>query len=92
MFLVESAYQLLRVQHFKTLDGLDVAGGDFAHLVHSKRKFLRLVVLAIHFEFHFLEIEDDVGHVLDNTGQRGEFMLRACEFCRGDGRTFQRGK
>ena len=27
---------------------------------------LRLVVLAVEFEFHFLQVEDDVGHVLDD--------------------------
>src|SRR6266705_2403662 len=47
MFPVESADHLLRVQHFKTLDSLDVAGGDFAFFVHGKRQFLRLVVLAV---------------------------------------------
>ena len=68
MFFVESADHLLRVEHFKTLNGLDVAGGHFAFLVHDERKFLRLVILTVHFEFHFLEVEDDVGDVLDDAG------------------------
>src|SRR5438477_117149 len=89
---VESANHLLRVQHLETLDGLDVAGGHFAFLVHGERKFLRLVVLSFEFEFHFLEVEDDVGNILDHTRERGELMLRARDFCRGDGRAFQRRK
>jgi hypothetical protein len=68
VFSIQSADHLLRVQHFKTLNGLDVAGGDFAFFVYVERQFLWLVVLAVQFEFHFLEIENDVGHVLDYSG------------------------
>ena len=53
--------------------------------------FLRLVVLTA-FEFHSLQIEDDVGHVLDHAGQRGELVLRAGDFYRGYGSAFERGK
>ena len=44
------------------------------------------------FEFHLLEVEDDVGHVLDHAWKRGELMLRACDFYCSDGSAFQRGK
>jgi hypothetical protein len=46
----------------------------------------------IGFKFHFLEVKDDVGHVLHHAGQRSELMLRPSDFCRGDGRAFQGGK
>ena len=67
MFPVQGANQLLRIQHFKTLNGLDVPGSDLAFLVDGERQFLWLVVLAIEFKFHFLEIENDIGHVLNHT-------------------------
>src|SRR5207244_12407361 len=92
MFAVESADELLRVQHFKALDGLDVAGGYFAFLVHDKREFLRLVVLPVHFKFHLLEVKDDIGHVLDHARKRGELVLRACDFRRGDSCSFRWGR
>ena len=43
-------------------------------------------------ELHALQIENDVGHVLDDAGQSGEFMLRAGDLHRGDGGAFERGK
>ena len=52
--------------------------------------FSRLVVRRL--EFDSLQIEDDVGHVLDHAGQSGEFVLRAGDFDRGDGGAFQRGE
>ena len=48
--------------------------------------------MVIGFKFHFFEIEDNVGHVLDHTRKRGELMLRPRDFCGRDGRAFQRGK
>ena len=68
MFPVDGADQLLRIQHFKTLDSLDVASGHFAFLGYRERKLFWLVVLAVRFEFHSLKVEDDIGHVLDHAG------------------------
>ena len=48
--------------------------------------------MIIGFKFHFLEVEDDVGHVLDHTRKRGELMLRPGDFCGRNSRAFQRGK
>jgi len=84
MFSIKCADRLLRIQHFETLNRLNVAGSDFAFLVHGERQFLGLVVLTVQFEFHFLEIQDDVGHVLNHSGQRGELVLRTSNFYRGD--------
>ena len=92
VFSIKGADQLLRIQHFKTLIRLNVAGSDLAFLVYDKRQFLGLVVLTIQFEFHFLEIQDDVGQVLNHAGQCGELVLRAGDFYRGYGRAFERGK
>src|SRR4029077_2697956 len=66
VLLVQGANDLLRVEHFKTLNGLDVAGHDCAFFVYAKRKFLRLVILTIELEFYLLEVEDDIGHVFDH--------------------------
>ena len=44
MFFVERADDLLGIQNLVALDELDIAGGDFAFLVHAERKFARLVV------------------------------------------------
>ncbi len=90
VLLVERADDLLWVEHFVTLRQLDVAGGHGAFLVHVERELARLVIGG--FEFHPLQIEDDVGHVLDDRGERAEFVLCAGDFHRGDGGAFERGK
>ena len=51
-------------------------------------RFLRVEM----FEPDFFQIQDDVGHVLDDAGQGAEFVLRALDFDRGDGGAFERGK
>src|SRR4029434_5799005 len=50
------------------------------------------MILAVYFEFHLLEIEHDVGDVLNDAWQRSKLVLRAGDFCRCDGCAFQRGK
>ena len=44
MFFVESADDLIGVQNLVTLGQLNIAGGDFAFLVHAERKFARLML------------------------------------------------
>ena len=61
-----------------------------AFLVHGEREFARFVIGGL--EFNLLQVEHDVGHVLDDAGQRGEFVLRAVDLHRGDGGAFERGK
>ena len=87
MFFIEGADDLFRIQHFIALHDLDVVGRNFAFLVDGERKLARLVIGGL--EFNPLEVEDDVGDVLDHTRECGELVLRACDFCRGDGRAFQ---
>ena len=43
-------------------------------------------------EFDPLQVEHDVGHVLDYARESGKFMLRAGDFHRGDRSAFERGK
>ena len=90
MLLVERADELFRVQDVVTLHDLDVAGGDFAFLVHGESEFARLVIGGL--EFHPLQIEHDVGDVLDHARKGGELVLRAGDLYRGDGSAFERGK
>ena len=90
MFLVKRADHLLGIEHVVALHHLNVACGDFAFLVYNEGKFSRLMIVGL--ELHFLEVKNDIGHVLDHAGKRGELMLRAGDFYRGDGRAFQRGK
>ena len=90
MFFVHRADELVGIEHFVTLDELDVARGHFAFLVHGERKLARLVLGGL--ELHPLEIEDNVGHVLHHAGQGGEFMLRSGDLHRGNGGAFQRRK
>ena len=78
------------IHHFEALDELDVAGGDFAFLVHGERKLARLVFGGL--EFHLLQVEDDVGHVFDDARQGGELVLRAGDLDRGDGSALERRK
>ena len=90
MFLIQRADDLLRIEQVIALHQLDVPGGHFALFVYAERKLAGFMILS--FEFHALEIEDDVGHVLDHAWQRGEFMLRPGDFHRRDGRAFERGE
>src|SRR5437016_14452016 len=50
------------------------------------------MVLTVHFEFHFLKIENDVGYVLNHPGQCGELVLRTLNFYCGDRCAFERRK
>src|SRR5436309_6781262 len=50
------------------------------------------MVLTVHFEFHFLKIENDVGYVLNDPGQCGELVLRTLNFYCGDRCAFERRK
>ena len=91
MFLVERANNLLRVEHFVTRDFLNIASSDFALFIHVERKFLWLVTVA-GLEFYFLQVEHDIGDVLDDSRQRGELMLHSGDFYRDNGGAFERGK
>ncbi len=44
------------------------------------------------FHDQTLDVEDDVGYILDDAGNRGDFVLDALDFDLGDGTAFQAGK
>jgi hypothetical protein len=43
-------------------------------------------------ELDFLQVQDDVGHVLDHAVNGGEFVHGAIHLDGGDGRAFERGE
>ena len=78
------------IHELNVLVGLDVGGGHHAFLVHGEQE--RLFVAGVGFEFDFLQIQNDVGHVFGNAFNRGKFVLRAVHLHGGDGRAFERGE
>src|SRR5258706_7183138 len=62
----------------------------FAGLVHSERE--RLGVVAVQLQGNLLQVEDDVGRVLDHAGNRRELVQHAVDLDGGDGRAFNRGQ
>src|SRR5258706_9098555 len=60
----------------------------FAGLVHSERE--RLGVVAVQLQGNLLEVEDDVGRVLDHAGDRRELVQHAVDLDRGDRRALNR--
>ena len=71
-------------------DGLDVAGLDDARALLAHDHALRAV--ALHLDGDFLDVEDDVGHVLAHAGDRGEFVQHAVDLHGRDGGALQRGE
>ena len=71
-------------------DGLDVAGLDDARALLAHDHALR--PLALHLDGDFLDVEDDVGHILAHAGDRGEFVQHAVDLHGLDGGALQRGE
>ena len=67
LLLVERADVLVGIDQFVILDELDVGGGHFAFLVHGERELARFVIGRL--EFHLLQVQHDVGHILDHAGK-----------------------
>ncbi len=63
---------------------LDHAGGDDARLVRMQVERLRAV--AVELERNLLQVEDDVGRILDDAGDRLELVQHALDLDGGDGR------
>ena len=74
---------VMLVDHLDRVVGLDVGPGDHALGVlfdpHAPG------ALAVVLDDQRLDVEHDVGHVLDHAGQGGEFVLGAVELDLGDG-------
>src|SRR5690349_6819777 len=90
MFFVERADDLIGIQNLIALRKLNIAGGDFAFLVHTEGKFARLVLGRLKLDA--LQIEHDIGDIFDHARQSGEFVLCPRNFHCGDGSAFQRGQ
>ena len=63
-------------------------GAHFAGLVDPKRQ--RLGVVAVQLQRNLLEVQDDVGRVLDHARNRRELVQHAVDLHRGDRRAFNR--
>jgi len=90
LLAIDGADELGRIDQFDMLVELDVAGGHRAFFVHGEQECLRLA--AVRLELDLLEVQDDVGHILDNPIDRGELMLGPGDLDRGDRRPFEGGE
>src|ERR1019366_8552335 len=86
--LVEGADLQVRIEHHDIADGLDIAGGDDARalLLHDHA----LGAFALHLDRDVLDVQHDVGDVLANARDRGEFMQHAVDMHRLHRRALQR--
>src|SRR5690606_10917792 len=67
---------------------LDVASGHHARTLLAHNHALR--ALALHGDGDFLDVQDDVSHVLTNAGDRRELMQHAVNLHSLDGRALKR--
>ncbi len=88
--LVEGADHVVGVEDLDVADASDVAGRDDAGAGLAQRHALR--ALALHLDGDFLDVEDDVGHVLAHAGDRRELVQHAVDLHGGHGRALQRGQ
>ena len=65
-------------------------GRDDAMLVAVDADRLRLVAGVLDDEA--FDVEDDVGHVFDDAGDRADLVLHALDFDAGDGTAFEAGQ
>ena len=80
----------VRLEDLDVAVGLDVARPHFAGLVDADRQ--RLGVVDVQLQRNLLEVEDDVGRVLDHAGDRRELVQHAVDLDGGDRRAFDRGQ
>ena len=78
----------VRIEHFDVAGGLDVASDDGTRTLLGKRKALGPFVF--HLDGDFLDVENEICHVLTHAGNRREFMQYAIDLDGGDCRTLQR--
>ena len=75
-----------RIEHFNIGVRFNVSSSNFAGAFLGDTQGFRLA--AVHFERHLLQIQDDIGSILDYTFNRREFMFDAFDLHRCDGRAF----
>ena len=78
----------VRLEDLDVAVGLDVAPAHFAGLVDLDRE--RLDLIGVQLERDLLEVEDDVGRILDHARDRRELVEHAVDLHRGDRRAFNR--
>ena len=78
----------VRLEDLDVAVGLDVARPHFAGLVDAQRQ--RLGVIDVQLQRNLLQVEDDVGRILDDAGNRRELVQHAVDLHRGDRRAFNR--
>ena len=90
LFLVGGADDLFLVDHLQARRQFQVAGGDFALGGDAQANFLGFTAGVAKLDF--LEVQDDVGDVLDDPRHGGELVIRPLYLHRGDGRSLERGQ
>ena len=80
----------VRLEDFDVGVGLDVARAHFAGLVDAQVE--RLGRVGVHLERDLLQVEDDVGRILDHARDRRELVQHAVDLDRGDRRALDRGQ
>ena len=81
---------MLGVDDLHGFVGDDVGSRDHAALVAVDADGLRLIAGVLHHQA--LDVEDDVGDVLDDAGNGGDLVLHALDLDAGDGAAFQAGE
>ena len=72
------------VENFDIVVGLNLAAHHFARRVNGQAGNAR--AFTHHLERHLLQVEDDIGGVFDDTGNRAEFVRYAINAHAGNGR------
>ena len=80
----------IRLEDLDVLIDLDVARAHFAGLVDAQIQ--RLGVVDVAGQRNLLQVEDDVGRILDDARNRRELVQHAVDLDRRDRRAFNRGQ
>ena len=76
------------IEHFHIAVGFDHAAGDDSRLIGAQVDRLRTITRKL--ERNLLHVEDDVGRIFYDSGDRLEFVQHAFDLYRGNGRAFDR--
>ncbi len=85
--LLRSAEHVVGVEDLDLVGNLDVAGGDDRRALLLDPDGVRL--RGVRPDDDFLQVEDDVGHVLHHVRNRGELVQSTVDLHGGDGRALQ---
>src|SRR5205823_6782107 len=79
---VQRADHQIRIEDLDIVPGLDRPGPDFAGTRATQADALG--AFAVHAQPDALDVEDDIGDVLEHAGKRREFVQHALDLHRGD--------